>query len=72
MKIFMSSTINKIDSKGRVSIPSVFRSVLEYQGFPGVYIYPSFTSQAIDGGGQILIDQIAESVEKMQLFAEEN
>lgn len=71
MKIFMSSTINKIDSKGRVSIPSMFRSVLEYQGFPGVYIYPSFTSQAIDGGGQILIDKIAESVEKMQLFAEE-
>ena len=71
MKIFMSNTENKIDSKGRVSIPSQFRSVLEFQGFAGVYLFPSFTSQCIDGGGQILINQISESVEKMQLFAEE-
>ena len=67
----MSSAVNKIDSKGRVSIPAPFRSVLEFQGYPGVYLFPSFTSNAIDGGGQDLIDQISLSVEKMQLFAEE-
>ena len=67
----MSSAVNKIDSKGRVSIPAPFRSVLEFQGYPGVYLFPSFTSNAIDGGGQELIDQISLSVEKMQLFAEE-
>ena len=64
----MSSTVNKIDSKGRISIPAPFRSVLEFQGYPGVYLFPSFTSRAIDGGGQGLIDQISLSVEKMQLF----
>jgi len=52
MNIFLSNTINKIDAKGRVSIPSQFRSVLENQGFAGVYLYPSFTSQSIDGGGE--------------------
>ena len=67
----MSSAINKIDSKGRISIPAPFRSVLEFQGYPGVYLFPSFTSYAIDGGGQELIDEISLSVEKMQLFAEE-
>ena len=67
----MSSAINKIDSKGRISIPAPFRSVLEFQGYPGVYLFPSFTSKAVDGGGQDLIDQISLSVEKMQLFAEE-
>ena len=71
MNIFLSNTINKIDAKGRVSIPSKFRSVLENQGFAGVYLYPSFTSQSIDGGGESLINQIAQSIEKMQLFAEE-
>ena len=71
LKIFISSAVNKIDSKGRVSIPAPFRSVLEFQGYPGVYLFPSFTSNAIDGGGQDLIDQISLSVEKMQLFAEE-
>lgn len=71
MNIFLSNTVNKIDSKGRVSIPSQFRSVLENQGFAGVYLYPSFTSQSIDGGGEVLINQIAESIETMQLFAEE-
>ena len=67
----MSSAINKIDSKGRISIPAPFRSVLEFQGYPGVYLFPSFTSKAVDGGGQDLIDQISLSVEKMQSFAEE-
>ena len=67
----MSSAINKIDSKGRISIPAPFRSALEFQGYPGVYLFPSFTSKAVDGGGQDLIDQISLSVEKMQLFAEE-
>lgn len=67
----MSSAINKIDSKGRISIPAPFRSVLEFQGYPGVYLFPSFTSKAVDGGGQDLIDEISLSVEKMQLFAEE-
>jgi len=67
----MSSAINKIDSKGRISIPAPFRSVLEFRGDPGVYLFPSFTSKAVDGGGQDLIDQISLSVEKMQLFAEE-
>ena len=33
MKIFMSNTENKIDSKARVSIPSQFRSVLDFQAF---------------------------------------
>ena len=71
MNIFLSNTVNKIDAKGRVSIPSQFRSVLENQGFAGVYLYPSFTTQSIDGGGESLINQIAQSIEKMQLFAEE-
>ena len=71
MNIFLSNTVNKIDTKGRVSIPSQFRSVLENQGFAGVYLYPSFTTQSIDGGGESLINQIAQRIEKMQLFAEE-
>ena len=70
MNIFLSNTVNKIDTKGRVSIPSQFRSVLENQEFAGVYLYPSFTTQSIDGGGESLINQI-KSIEKMQLFAEE-
>ena len=71
MDLFLSTFETKIDRKGRVSIPAPFRSVLEFQGYPGVYLFPSFTSNAIDGGGQELIDQISLSVEKMQLFAEE-
>ena len=71
MKIFLSSAVNKIDAKGRISIPASFRNVLEFQWYSGVYLFPSFTSSAIDGGGLELINQISESVERMQLFAEE-
>ena len=61
MKIFLSSAVNKIDAKGRISIPASFRNVLEFQGYSGVYLFPSFTSNAIDGGGLELINQISEN-----------
>ena len=36
LMIFLSTFINKIDAKGRVSVPSSFRSVLEESGFKGM------------------------------------
>ena len=37
--IFLSTYTNKIDAKGRVSVPSSFRGVLEESGFKGLIFY---------------------------------
>jgi len=81
MAMFMSTVTSKIDAKGRVSVPSVFRSAIIAQnssqnaapqdGPHGIFVYPSFTEAAIEGGGQSLMSDIGAMVERLDLFTEE-
>lgn len=59
MDRFVSTFTNKIDAKGRVSIPAAFRAVLERDGYAGgVYCYPSLDAPALDAGGERLAKKI--------------
>ncbi len=63
MDRFVSTYTNKIDAKGRVSIPSAFRTVLEHDAYKsggaiGVYCYPSLDAPALDAGGERLAQKI--------------
>lgn len=59
MDRFVSTFINKIDAKGRVSIPASFRTVLERDGYAGgIYCYPSLDAPALDAGGERLARKI--------------
>ncbi|MBL6641745.1 division/cell wall cluster transcriptional repressor MraZ [Alphaproteobacteria bacterium] len=76
MTMFMSTITGKIDAKGRVSVPSVFRSAISAQngqgGSPqGIFVYPSFTENAIEGGGHALMNDIGKMVERLDLYTEE-
>ena len=63
MDRFVSTYTNKIDAKGRVSIPAPFRGVLERDGYGtsglgGIYCYPSLDAPALDAGGERLAKKI--------------
>ena len=63
MDRFVSTFTNKIDAKGRVSIPAPFRAILERDGYKsgaggGIYCYPSLDAPAIDAGGERLAQKI--------------
>ena len=63
MDRFVSTYTNKIDAKGRVSIPAPFRAVLERDGYSaggaaGIYCYPSLDAPALDAGGERLAKKI--------------
>ena len=63
MKRFVSTFTNKIDAKGRVSIPAPFRAVLECDGYAlggagGIYCYPALEAPALDAGGERLAKKI--------------
>lgn len=63
MDRFVSTFTNKIDAKGRVSIPASFRAVLEQDGYragggAGIYCYPSLDAPALDAGGERLARKI--------------
>ena len=63
MDRFVSTFTNRLDAKGRVSIPAPFRAVLERDsyasgGAPGIYCYPSLDAPALDAGGERLAQKI--------------
>ena len=63
MDRFVSTFTNKIDAKGRVSVPASFRAVLERDGYSqggsgGIYCYPSLDAPALDAGGERLAQKI--------------
>ena len=69
--MFLSTFINKLDKKGRVSVPATFRSALAGQSFQGLIAYRSYTSAAIEACGVSMMHQLISSVDDMDLFSEE-
>ena len=63
MDRFVSTFTNRVDAKGRVSIPAAFRGVLDRDRYgggaqAGVYCYPSLDAPALDAGGERLARRI--------------
>lgn len=57
MDRFLSSAINRIDAKGRVSIPAHFRSILQMQGQGELYALRALEVPAMDVGGPELLEK---------------
>jgi transcriptional regulator MraZ len=49
--LFMSTYVNKVDRKGRVSVPATFRAQIQISGqsFLGVVTYPLLDQEALEG-----------------------
>lgn len=71
MALFLSTFTNKIDSKGRVSIPAQFRASLVNKEFSGVVVYESFVNDCIEGCDIERIKQISESIDSLDPFSED-
>ena len=68
--MFLSTYENKLDKKGRVSVPASFRSYLSNLGYNGVICYPSFNNQSIEAWPQDRIEKISNSIESLNPFEE--
>lgn len=58
MHRFLSHFTNRLDQKGRVSVPAPFRAVLAKDGFEGLFVHPSLGAPALDAGGHTLLSEI--------------
>jgi MraZ protein len=70
MDRFVSNTTLRLDSKGRVSIPASFRSVLGRDGFDGLFCYPALDRPAIDAGGNALMAEIEALISRFAPFSD--
>lgn len=71
MRLFLSTVVNKVDRKGRVSVPAGFRSALAGQDFQGIVAYRSFTGACIEGCGMDFMQKLSESTQGMDVFSAE-
>ena len=63
MALFLSTVLNKMDSKCRVSVPSNFRNSLKNQSFKGVVAFPSYNDNSIDACGIERMEKISNSLD---------
>lgn len=71
LDLFLSTFTNRLDSKGRVSIPAPFRAVLTRDGFEGLFVHPSVESEAVDCGGFALLREIDSLLNAYAPYSEE-
>ena len=68
--MFLSSYENKLDKKGRVSVPASFRSYLSSLGYNGVVCYSSFNNQSIEACSQDRIEKLSNTIDSLNPFEE--
>lgn len=72
MALLVGRHVNKIDKKGRVSVPKAFREAFAGQGFAGIYVYLLFKVPALEAAGEAFMSRIGESLdETMEMFSDE-
>ncbi len=71
MAVLLGRHINKIDKKGRVSVPKPFRDAFAGQEFSGIYVYPSFKFPALEACDDDFIQRVVTSLDDLDLFSDE-
>jgi len=71
MALFTGTYENKVDRKGRVSLPSIFRSQLPDGEGRVVYVYRSPNLPALEACDQDFMDRLADSLEALEMFSDE-
>ncbi len=64
--LFMSTYVNKVDRKGRVSVPATFRAAVAGQSFAGIVAFPSFESEALEATGIERMEAISAGLDELE------
>lgn len=71
MATFVGTYLNKVDGKGRVSVPSRFRDSIAGQSYRGVVVAPSFDLGAIDACDYDRVTEVAAALDDQSLYTPE-
>ena len=71
MSIFLSKHTNKIDKKGRVSVPAMYRSIIAKENISGIVVYPSFKNACIEACGMSRLQRLHEIIANLDPYSTE-
>ena len=72
VELFLSTYVNKVDRKGRVSVPATFRAAVADQSFPGIVVFPSLKHEALEASGIKRMEEMSERLNTLDEFSEEH
>ena len=78
MALFLSTFVNKIDKKGRVSVPASFRASLTPgqssshgdPSFSGIVVFRSLKHPALEGCSVDRMQRLSNSIDRLDLFSD--
>ena len=70
MELFLSTFENRIDKKGRLSVPAPFRTILERRR-DTLFLFKSLTEPCLEGCGAERIEQIVDAIDSMDSLSSE-
>ena len=71
MDLFVSQFVNKLDKKGRVSFPSLFRNALPKNNKSEVILYKSLKYNSIEGCNSNRIQEISNRINELDIFSDD-
>ena len=69
--LFTGTHVNKLDAKGRVSVPKSFRASLTSDDAGGIYVYRSLKFEALEACDGAFMERIAASLDDMDFLSDE-
>jgi len=64
--LFMSTYVNKVDRKGRVSVPATFRTAISDQSFDGIVAFPSLDYEALEATGIDRMEAVSAGLDELE------
>lgn len=69
MPLFLSSYVNKVDKKGRISVPAPFRAALVGQNFQGVVLFKGTSLACLEGFDFATMEELSSRLDHFDLFS---
>ncbi|HRK97149.1 MAG TPA: division/cell wall cluster transcriptional repressor MraZ [Alphaproteobacteria bacterium] len=71
MPLFLSTYVNKVDKKGRISVPATFRSTLVGQSFQGVVLFKATGHACIEGFDFGTMEELSQRLDHFDMFSDQ-
>ena len=69
MALFLSTYCNKLDRKGRISVPAPFRAALAAEQFQGIILFCSNAHECLEGFGMSSMQELSARLDHFDLFS---
>ncbi len=69
MPLFLSTYANKVDKKGRISVPAPFRATLVGQAFQGVVLFRATAHACLEGFDFGTMEELSARLDHFDLFS---